>query len=314
MAGYQDAVKNLTQSSLSFTNWGGKQYTLPVGVYIPLLGYNKKLLSDAGVPAPDPVTGWSLDQFFQYGPKLTKQSGGKYSQYAINLNDLDPVWTRFIYLYGGKVYDNPVNPTKITTNTPEGIQGLTAFQKLYTQHLAVPQAEQANGPWGYGDLDSLLTNKVAFARIGAFDFAQIEQQNLLSQIGACPQFTINGNQLTLGNANSFGIYKQSKYPEAAWEFVKWASSTDGDKGFAQISDVPADTTDLNSMASYITPAELVPTLQAAAKTFLPIVMTPKSQLGTDYTNIITDLTAGKITPTQAAQQIETKGNADLSAA
>ncbi|HZR42205.1 MAG TPA: sugar ABC transporter substrate-binding protein [Ktedonobacteraceae bacterium] len=313
LSGYQDAIKNLKQDAVKLCNWNGKQYSLPVGIYVPLLGYNKTLLQQAGVPFPDLVTPMTFDEFMSIGKKLSKQTGGKYTQYAININDLDPLWTALVEMEGGQVYDNPINPKKITLTTPEGIKGLTDWQSLYTQNLNVPFAQQVNGPFGTGDIDSLLTNKVAFARIGAFDFAQIQQQNLQDKIGATPIFSVNGKQVTLGNANSFGVYKGSQHAEAAWEFIKWAISTEPDKTFAKISDVPTDMAAFNQMNAYITPQQYIPTLTSAAKGWGPIVMTPKQQLATDYTNILTDLANGKITPTQAAQQMEQKGNADLNA-
>jgi multiple sugar transport system substrate-binding protein len=311
--GYQDAVKNLKSDAMVLCNWNGKQYTLPVGIYVPLLGYNKDMLKAAGIPFPDPVNAMTFDQFKEMGKKLSKQSGGKYSQYTININYLDPLWTNFVEMEGGQVYDNPVNPKKILVNSPEGIKGLADWQSLYTEHLSVPYAEQANGPWGQGDTDSIMTNKVAFARMGAFDFADIIINKWEDKIGATPLFTINGKAITLGNANSFGIYRGSKNIDAAWEFVKWATQTKPDETYAKISDVPSDTTAFNDMASYLAPQQYVPTLLTAAKPFQPIVMTPHSQLLTDYTNILTDLANAKITPAQAAQQMEQKGNADLAA-
>ena len=212
---------------------------------------------------------------------------------------------------GGQFYDNAINPTKILVNTPEGIKGLADYQSLFTEHFNPPYAEMASGPWGAGDIDSLLTGKIAFARIGAFDFAQIQQQNLTSKIGAMPQLSLNGKQITIGNVNSFGVFKGSKYPEQAWEFVKWAAQTGPDKTYAQLSDVPSDTTAFNQMSTYITPSVYVPTLLAAGKVFQPDAMTPHQQYSTDLTSIITDLANGKLTPAKAAQQLEQKGNADL---
>ncbi len=313
LSGYQDVAKNLKADAVKLGNWKGKQYTLPVGVYVPLIGYNKTMLKAAGIPFPDPVKAMEFSDFKTMAAKLVKQSGGKYTQYAININDLDPLWTALVQLEGGQVYDTPVNPKKMTLSTPEGIKGLTDWQSLYTEHLNPPIGEQANGPWGTGDLDSLLTGKVAFARIGAFDFASIQQQNLVDQIGAMPIFGVNGKQVTLGNANSFGIYKGSKYPEQAWEFIKWVTSTDPDKTFAKISDVPSNTVAFDQMASYITPQVYVQTLTSANKGWGPIVMTPNPQFGTDIGNILTDLANGKLTPAKAAQQMEQKGNADLTA-
>ncbi len=313
LPGYQDVAKNLNAEAVKLGNWKGKQYTLPVGVYVPLIGYNKTMLKAAGIPFPDPVKAMEFSDFKTMAAKLVKQSGGKYTQYAININDLDPLWTALVQLEGGQVYDTPVNPTKMTLNNPAGIKGLADWQSLYTEHLNPPIAEQVSGPWGAGDIDSLLTGKVAFARIGAFDFAQIQQQNLVDQIGAMPIFGMNGKQVTLGNANSFGIYKVSKNPDQAWEFIKWVTSTEPDKTFAKISDVPSNNVAFEQMASYITPQVYVQTLTSANKGWGPIVMTPNPQFGTDIGNILTDLANGKLTPEKAAQQLEQKGNADLAA-
>lgn len=310
---YQTASQNLAPTMLQQCNWKGKQCALPVGIYVPVLGYNKKLLSQAGVANPDPVTPMELSDFMAMVPKLSLKSGSQYTQYAININDLDPLWTAFVQNRGGKVYDNPINPSKILINTPEGIQGLTDWQNLYTSNANPPFAQQASGPWGTGDIDSLLTNKVAFARLGAFDFAQVNQQNLLDQIGITPIFAINGKQTTMGNVNSFGIFANSKHPNEAWEFLKYTTGQAGNKVYGQLSDLPSNQADFNSMSSFITPSSYVPTLTSAEKGFSPIVMTPHLQYGTDLGNILTDLANAKITPAQAAAQIEQKGNADLAA-
>jgi multiple sugar transport system substrate-binding protein len=311
---FKDATKNLIPSAVQMCNWKGKQYTLPVGIYVPLIGYNKTLLQKAGVPFPDPLTPMSFDQFKTIAARLSIKSGNQYTQYAININDIgDPLWTDFILMEGGQVYDTFIDPKKVLLNTPAGIKGLADWQSLYTENLAVPYAEQSNGPFGAGDIDSLLTNKVAFSRIVLADFAQVVQQNLTGQLGVMPLWSVNGKQVTCGNANSFGIFANSKHPNEAWEFIKWATST-GNKQFGKISDIPADQTAFNTMASYIQPASWAQTLIAAHKTFALSVMTPSQQYTTtDLPNVLTDLAAGKLTPAQAAAQIEQKGDADFAA-
>ncbi|HEY7416325.1 MAG TPA: sugar ABC transporter substrate-binding protein, partial [Ktedonobacteraceae bacterium] len=248
---FKDATKNIIPSALQMCVWKGKQYTLPVGIYVPLIGYNKSLLQKAGVAFPDPLKPMDFGQFKTIASKLSIKSGNQYTQYAININDIgDPLWTDFILMEGGQVYDNFIDPKKVLLNTPAGIKGLADWQSLYTQNLAVPYAEQANGPFGAGDIDSLLTNKVAFSRIVLADFAQVVQQNLTSQLGVMPIFSVNGKQVTCGNANSFGIFANSKHPNEAWEFIKWATST-GNAQFGKISDIPADQTAFSTMDSYI---------------------------------------------------------------
>ncbi len=312
-SGYQDAIKNLRASDLTLCSWNGKQYTLPVGIYVPLIGYNKTMLQQAGIPFPDPVTPMEFSAFKTMAQKLVKKVNGKYTQYAININDLGPLYAAFTMMRGGQFYDNPVNPTKVLANTPEGIQGLADYQSLFTENLTPPYAEMATGAWGTGDTDSLQTGKIAFARMGAFDFADIISKNLQNTIGAMPEFSINGKQVTIGNANSFGIFKGSKNPQQAWEFIKWATQTGPDTTYAKLSDVPSDLTAFSQMSTYLTPQEYVPTLTSATKGFQTDVLTPNQQYGTDLLAIITDLANGKLTPTKAAQQLEQKGNADLAA-
>jgi multiple sugar transport system substrate-binding protein len=117
----------------------------------------------------------------------------------------------------------------------------------------------------------------------------------------------------MGNVNSFGIFANSKHPNEAWEFLKYTTGQAGNKVYGQLSDLPSNQADFNSMSSFITPSSYVPTLTSAEKGFSPIVMTPHLQYGTDLGNILTDLANAKITPAQAAAQIEQKGNADLAA-
>ncbi len=310
---FPSATKNLIQSAVQLGNWKGKQYAVPVGIYVPLLGYNKTLLQAAGVPFPDPVTPMTFDAFKTMAAKLSIKKNGQYSQYAINIDDLDPLWTELVYMEGGQVYDNPINPKQILVDTPAGIQGLADWQSLYTENLAVPLAIQANGAFGAGDIDSLIANKVAFSRIVLADFPVVVQQNLGDKIGVMPIFSVNGKQVTCGNANSFGIYANSKHPNEAWQFIKWATTTTQQKTFAQISDIPVDQTAFASMSSYLQPTNFAQTLIAAQKGFMPIVMTPNAQYSTDLTSILTDLSTGKLTPSAAAQQIKSKGQADITA-
>src|SRR5947209_3288962 len=63
----QSSTKNLLPSSVQVCVWKGKQYTMPAGVYVPLMGYNKSLLQKAGIPFPDPVTPMTFDYFKSIG-------------------------------------------------------------------------------------------------------------------------------------------------------------------------------------------------------------------------------------------------------
>jgi multiple sugar transport system substrate-binding protein len=271
------------------------------------MGYNKNLLQAAGVPLPDPSKAMTFDQFKAIGAKLTKFQNGRGVQYAINpLNVMD--YDGFVRLEGGSVYDSYVNPTKVTINTPEGIQGLTDYLSLFTQHLAPPYDELNNGPWSF-DLGALETNKIAFARVGAWLFSDI--RNSAPNIGVTPVFCIKQCVLP-STVNSLAIYSGSKHPAEAWEFLKWATQVQPEISFAKFSDIPANKDALSQLDTYIDPKAFVPALQTALPTVRPSVITAKQQLATTLSDIITDMVHGKITPAQAAARIEQQGNSILS--
>ena len=304
-SGYQQAASALSQNSVSLCKWNGKVYSLPIGTSVSVLGYNAAMLTAAGIPLPDPKTPMTFDQFKQIGKQLYKPS----QQYAINPTDILDIPT-FVEMDGGQVYDNPVNPTKIMINTPEGIQGITDYQSLFTENLAPPYNSLTNGPWSF-DLGALETKKIGFARVGAWLFSDIQASSI--KIGIAPLFTTK-TPLVLGGVNSLAVFSGSQHIPEAWEFVQWAATTNPEISFAKFSDIPANTAAFSQLNSYITPASFVPTLQAAYPTFAPLVMTTHQQLATAFGDITTSLMANKLTPAQAAAQMEQQGNAILSSA
>lgn len=300
---YQSVAQTLTSQTLKLTSWSGKPQGVPIGTSVSLLGYNKNLLKAAGVAFPDPAKPMTFDQFKVIAAKITKVG----TQYAINPADILDYDT-FIRLEGGSVYDNYVNPTKMTINTPAGIQGLADYLSLFTQNMAPPPDQLTNGPWSF-DLGALETNKIGFARVGAWLFSDI--QSSAPYIATAPLFCIKQCVLPT-TVNSLAIYSGSKNKDAAWQFLKWATQVQPEISFAKFSDIPANTDALSQMPTYITPKEFVPSLQAALPTVQPIVITPKQQLATTLSDIITDMVHSKLTPAQAAAQMEQKGNSVLS--
>ncbi len=288
--------------------WKGKQYALPVGLSVPLIGYNKDLFKAAGVATPDPTTPMSLDAFKEMARKLTKVEGTKVTQYALHPGSLN-YWEALIAMRGGSMYDNFVSPTKVTINTPEGIAGLADYRSLFTDNIVPPIDEQRENQWLNGDLDSLRTGKIAMARVGPWNFADIASKS--PNIGVMPLPIVGGKLSFYSGANGYAISASSKHPKEAWEFLKWMLQTPNQVEFAKFSDVPVDKSALKQLGDFITPKEFAPTLLASVSGFRPGLLTVKEELGKDVGLIIDDLGRGKLTPQQAAAEIEKKGNALL---
>jgi multiple sugar transport system substrate-binding protein len=307
--GYQSVAQELLPKDLQLTQWSGHTYSIPLGIATFGIGYNKTMFQAAGLPNPDPSTPMSWDQFLNTFKVLSKfDSKGNATQYALMpINVLD--FEEFVLMAGGTLYDNQINPTKITVNTPEGIAGLAAYQSMFTNKLVPPYNSLGSSEWGGGDIASLETNRVAMARVGDWNIDEINSKNL--NYGIMPVPTIQ-KSVMLSGANSLGIYRGSKHISEAWQFLQWAASQDGDTGFAKVSDPPANAAAAANLSSIISNADYVKTFNYGLNNQVPQEETTHTDLSTTLTNIVNDLANGKITPAQAAAQMEQKGNAILS--
>ncbi len=305
---YGGSVAGAQPGPVGVFGWQDKQYALPVGVSVPLLGYNKDLFKAAGVAEPDPAVPMSFDAFKEMAKKLTKTSGSKVTQYALHPGSIN-FWESLIAMHGGSMYDNFVGPKKVTINSPQGIAGLADYASLFTEKIVPPIDEQRENQWLNGDLDSLRTGKVAMARVGPWNFADIAATS--PNIGVAPLPKVGNELLLYSGANGYAISAESEHPKESWEFLKWMLKTENQVEFAKFSDVPVDVDALERLPEFITPTEFAPTLLASVPAFRPGLLTVQEELGKDVGLIIDDLGRGKLTPEQAAAKIEQKGNALL---
>jgi multiple sugar transport system substrate-binding protein len=305
---YASTVQQLIPAPQELHAWDGKHYGVPIGTEISNIGYNQDLFKAAGVPYPSATTSMSFADFEAMATKLLKKdSSGKVTQYPFHNGGIGGwfYWETFVYMEGGHPYDRAVNPTKVTMNNPAGIAGLSDIESLYQKQLVPPVADATNGAWGDGEDDSLTTNKVAMARVGIWSMPNYQQQH--APWGLFPMFSIK-QPVILGSANALTIYKGSKNQQAAWEFIKWAASDHAESTFAKFSDVPTNKTTLSNLASYVTPGIFVPTMLKDLSYYQPATESANAQLATTMNQILTDMANGKITPAQAAAQMDQQGN------
>jgi multiple sugar transport system substrate-binding protein len=302
---YQKVAEGMLPVQLEANNWDGKQYGMPVGVFVPFLGYNRNLLRAANIPDLDPKTPLTFEQLKDLARKLTKRQDGKIVQYGMHPGIAS--FDTLVYMEGGQLYDHNINPKKVTINTPEGIRGLEDYLSLFKEDLAVPYEQMTNGPWGDGALASLEGGKVALAGMLVAYFNTIKQE--APYIGGAPPFTIK-RSVTYGGSNALGIYKGSKHRDEAWEFIKWAVQPQSQMTFARFSDLPANKAALDKLTEYV-PAAFAPTLQQSMSVFQPFLVSPNTEVGTAIGDVLVDMVHGKLTPAQAAAQMEQRGNAAL---
>lgn len=299
---------NLTPEPVKLFNWNNAQYGLPLGIALAVLGYNKDVFKAAGVTPPDPVKPMTFEAFKSMSKKLVKIENGAVTQYALHPTSGRMGWHTWVSMRGEEAFDNPVNPTKVTINNPAGIQGLTDYLSLIQEKIAVPQDEWTRNVWGDGGVASLETGKVAMSELGPWDFSNVESKNL--PVGVAP-FPVSKEAAIRTTANGLGIFKSTKYPKEAWEFLKWALETPNQLNFAKFSDVPVNKKALEQMDSVVKPRDFVPTLLTQLTALKPYLMSTRVDLESTMDSIVKNMERGVLTPAQAAAEMEQRGNAIL---
>jgi ABC-type glycerol-3-phosphate transport system substrate-binding protein len=309
--GYEDAAKGVNPEILKVFNWNGKQFIMPVGVAARTLGYRTDFFKEAGIEIADPTKPLTMDQIVDIGKKLLVEKDGKVVRYAWNPNAGEP-WYGLVTSRGGSFFDNFVNPTKVTINTPEGIAGLKDFQRLFDEKVVPPWAEWEDNQWGAGTLDSLQTGTIAMADIGPWSFADIRKDNLPIGNMVYPVGAEGEQSILHSGANGYGINARSQHPNEAWTFIKWMLTKDAQLRYAQWSDIPATHAAFDEVFKTLQPAALLPSVKAQLDGFRPVLLTDKPDLEKLIKETLRDMSEGKLTPEEAAEKMETEGNAILS--
>ncbi len=283
----------------------GKIRAIPVGAGVRAMIYNKDLLDTAGVAYPDPVKPMTWDQFVQIAKKLTVKDGDKFVQYTARFHVME-MYESFIVGAGGKLMDSYTHPTKILVNSKEGIAGLTVLQNLFKQNVLPPYTGEWQTEFGTPD-DAVATGKVVFEQTGPWGFPPLLDKGI--NVGTAP-LPMGKVRSTRGYFNSLAISRNSKNTAAAWEFIKWMTSAEGQLEFTKTGDLPA-----NSKAFIQAQNENpYPYSKDMMKPFfseIPFVITGPMLPTTEFTGVLesalTDLFQLRSTPQQTAAKIEKDG-------
>ncbi|GCE14885.1 ABC transporter substrate-binding protein [Tengunoibacter tsumagoiensis] len=304
---FKASTSDIDPGAVQTDTYNGHPYGMPLGVAARVIGYNKALFAAAGIAEPDPTKPLTLSEFTQLAKKLTVVSNGKMTQAGLFTGlDQDASYLPefFAENQGVSLFDNYVNPQKVTINSPAGIKALTDYQALWKQNIE-PSID--DNSWQAG-LAGLQSNRVAMTISGPWEFSQFDT----SKYGVMPiPVSDAGKHMQRMTINSLSIYSGSQHKAEAWEFLKWAAQAPQQQQYAAFADTPVNKTAFANSNTIIKPASFYPTLQVEATNIRPYLLSSKTQLTTTITNILQDLIRGKISPTDAASQLEQQGNSVL---
>lgn len=212
----------LAQSHITVATWQGKKYALPFIIDLSVWLYNKKLFQQAGLDPNKPPT--TLQEFADDARAVAKLGGDIHGTFfGGNCGGCEVfTWWPIAWADGEKVMSD--DGTQSFLNSAENKQIYSTFKSLVDDGTVwMPDSKTETGPtWtGY-----FLTGKVGIMPWPATT-AGLESDTLkLADVGATPIAGVKGGQSTFVGGDSIGISKDSKVPDAAWNFLAWLVGDD----------------------------------------------------------------------------------------
>jgi multiple sugar transport system substrate-binding protein len=292
-------INDVPEPVRNYTSYQGKRCTMPFLADAYGLYYNKKLFAAAGITSP-PKT---LSELAADAKRLTQLDGSG----GIKVAGFDP-------LYG--FYENsPAHwapmvdakwlsaDGKSAIGTDPGWKELLGWQKGLIDYFGYDKMTKFQS--GFGDEfsadNAFEKGQVAMNIDGEWRIAFLKNDDPSFEYGVAPMPVSDNHPELYGSGyisgNVIGISRNSKNPEAAWQFIKYlTTNTDAVVKLANgIKNIPTTNAALHSPGLQLDPV---------FKTFLDIFAhprtstTPPSAAGTayqdDYAAFLNDWQAGKV--------------------
>lgn len=222
-----DMLTDVYPQTLTAYKLGDGYYGLPRDFQTIVVFYNKDMFDTAGVPYPS--EDWTYDDLKETAKKLTLDTNGdgKTDQYGLWTDtwDMELFWSETIWAYGGNIISD--DHTKTLLGEPDARKAWEYIDGLYKDGI-MPMPATAGE---YGD-DLFQAKVAAMTTIGHWAVPGYVQAGI--NIGIAPMPTGSAGRATSVNSAGFVLSKDSKNPDAAFEFVKFAISPAGQKRLAQL--------------------------------------------------------------------------------
>lgn len=225
------AWDDFNKAPLAASEWKGVQYGVPMRSNMLLMFVNKSLYEKAGLPVPTPELTW--DEYLEQAPKLVQDTDGdgKIDAWAIGTyfkrDPLTPtIWQSIMNSYGGSLLDDQGKPD---FDSEAGIKALEIHKDLlkyappgslshgYSEALSAFRQGQVATSFMWG---SVYRNSAVDPKTTTLKPEQVGLQVL--PIGT----EMGGTNRGIASGT---IQAKSKNKEAAWAFLQWFSSKEGEK-------------------------------------------------------------------------------------
>lgn len=195
----------------------GLRYGIPRYTNSIILFYNKDALDRAGVQDPhqmEQAKNWTWNTLVQTAKKAMQYQSDRVTRWGYQ----EYRWAQWVWSNGGKVFDFPQNPTRYMMDRPEAVAGLDFLRSLaYDHQVAAPDRWSVSFPAGQV---AIATGWGSCCIRGWESEIKGQFKWNIAPIPVGP----TGKRVSGVFLDMWGIYSQSKNPDAAWKFVKFLLS------------------------------------------------------------------------------------------
>lgn len=193
----------------------GRQFGLPKYHGAVALYYNKDLFDQAGVAYPTPT--WRDHDYLTAMRQLSRDNSD--GQRAVWGSMMDIAWDRIqihVNGWGGHLIA-PYDPTYCTLDKPSALAAIEWLRAgMWDERvIATFPAVQYMSP-----RSAFINQRVAMVEEGSWGLKEI-LGNADFRVGVAPLPAGPERRVTLANADGYGIYTGTVYPDAAWELLKF---------------------------------------------------------------------------------------------
>lgn len=200
------------------TSKNGKVLAFPWDIGPAAMYYRKDIFKDAGVDVNSIKT---YDDYITAGKKIKEKTGGKTFMMSTNFGGLDWRSEQFVRQQGGQFF---TKTGEIALNNKEVKNVLILNKKLMDSGVAIDD----RGDWGQG-ITLFSTDKIATVMLPIW-YAGTIMSSAKDQAGKwgvtkLPAFTAGGSRASNQGGSALAITKQSKNPDLAYKFIKYAMAS-----------------------------------------------------------------------------------------
>jgi multiple sugar transport system substrate-binding protein len=130
--------------------------------------------------------------------------------------------------WGGHFVD-PKDPTKSLMFRPQALEAMEWLrERMWDDHVMASRLDVQN----LSVTDAFNRGRLAMIEDGSWSLKRI-LENADFRVGVTVFPAGPAARVTMGTTDGFGIYKGTRYPEAAWEFMKFLISSDYGRALSQ---------------------------------------------------------------------------------